>query len=97
MANEATALAIPASFMPAQARLRAANQDAQMFAINHDASTGVTITSTLLKRIGKAVFWDWTGTVLTPTVSGYNTNVLTVTDLPADVKGITVLLSGSRL
>src|SRR6266571_9581913 len=98
MANQATAVALPASFAVASGRgLRVDNQDCQAFVINHDSSTTVTIQSALLKRIMKAVFVQWDGTILTPTVTGYNSKTLTVTGLPADVKGITVFVSGSRL
>lgn len=76
--------------------LRIDNQDLELAVIKHDGSTNATITSTKLRRIASALFVDEDGAVVTPTVAGYGTKTLTITNLPADNKGITVLLKGSK-
>jgi hypothetical protein len=96
MANVVSML-VPTSAIARGRKLRIDNYDLDIAVINHDSSTTATIISTLLKRIISAQFFNWSGTVLTPTVTGYGTNTLTVSVLPADNKGITVLLKGSKL
>lgn len=99
MANVATKLSPTAAFMKTAGRgLRVDNLDLAILVINHDGATTVTLTVTGFTRINGAQFFDWDGTVLTPTVTTtpINSNVLVVSDLPADVKGITVLIKGSK-
>ena len=96
MANIATVPTLPTSFSRGFG-LQVDNMQCEVVVINHDGSTTVTINSTKLKRIYRAVFIQWDGTILTPTVTGFNSKTLNVSALPANVQGITVLLAGSRL
>jgi hypothetical protein len=93
MSNVSTTL-VPTSAIVSGRGLRLDNKDLEIAVINHDSSTTVTIVSIRLVRIRKAQFFNWSGTVLTPTVTGFGTKTLTVTGLPADNKGITVLMKG---
>lgn len=97
--NVATRLSPTRAFMNAIGRgLRVDNHDLAIMVVNHDGSTALTLTVTGFKRINGVQIFDWDGIVVTPTVSTtpINTNVLTITGLPADVKGLTVLVSGSK-
>jgi hypothetical protein len=93
MANVVNIL-VPTSAIRKGRGLRIDNVDLEIAVINHDGSTTATITAVRLRRIRVAQFFNWDGTVLTPTVTGFGSKTLTVTALPADVKGITVLLKG---
>ncbi len=79
--------------------LRCDNEDCELFMINHDSSTTVTITPSKLKRVTAAQFFDWDGGApLAPTVTGIGKRLtsLSVTGLAANVKGILVVLKGSK-
>jgi hypothetical protein len=98
MANQANVCSLTSAIAKGRG-LRIDNEDGELFMINHDGSTTVTITPSRLKRVSAAQFFDWDGgNPLAPTVSGigkYKT-ALTVTGLAANVKGILVVLKGSR-
>ena len=93
MANVSNTL-VPTSAFKKGRGLRVDNNDLEIAVINHDGSTTAAVVGTRLRRIRVAQFFNWDGTVLTPTVTGYGTKTLAVSVLPADLKGITVLLKG---
>jgi hypothetical protein len=93
MANVVSILA-PTKAIKIGRGLRVDNVDLEIGVINHDSSTTATITANKLRRIRAVQFFDWTGAVITPTVTGLNGKVLTVTGLPANVFGITFLMKG---
>lgn len=93
MANVTTTL-VPTKVLFKGRGLRVDNNDLEVAMINHDGSTTATVVGIRLRRIRVAQFFDWTGAILTPTVTGLNGKTLTVTGLPATVVGIVVLLKG---
>jgi hypothetical protein len=96
MANAALALTIGSDFLRGR-RVRFDNQDGEIAVVLKDASTTVTVTALLLKRVYKAVVFDSAGVQIAATIGGLNTNVLTLSVLGTDTKDLIVLMSGSKL
>lgn len=96
MANTPAAVTLPSSFVNGR-KIRFDNQDGEIAVVLKDASTTVTVTALLLKRIYKAVVFDSTGAQIAATITGYGTNVLTLSVLGSATNDLIVLMSGGKL